>query len=150
MLFLPLPSSLRVKAKAFIDVFLQRSAKGLGALLLLPVTFGLMTAVQAGWIALVLIALWFVAAGAAYRAYVTSFRAGLKQRSVDTVVPIDLAAHHRERGQGAVVGLRHVAAAAQLGDLGVVHLDGIAVDIGHVKPGSLERIHDEGLVHRLG
>jgi HEAT repeat protein len=91
LLFLPVASSLRVKAKAFIDVFVQRMAKGFGALLLLPVTFGLMTAVQSGWIALGLSILWLVAAGAAYRAYVKSFRAGLKHRSVDAVIPIDLA-----------------------------------------------------------
>ena len=41
LLFLPVPSKLRMRAKAFIDVFIQRGAKGLAALLLLPVTFGL-------------------------------------------------------------------------------------------------------------
>ena len=35
LLFLPVPSQARVKAKAFIDVFVQRGAKGMAALLLL-------------------------------------------------------------------------------------------------------------------
>ncbi len=35
LLFLPVPSKARVKAKAFIDVFVQRGAKGMAALLLL-------------------------------------------------------------------------------------------------------------------
>jgi AAA family ATP:ADP antiporter len=90
LLFAPVPSGLRVKAKAFIDVFIQRGAKGLAALLLLPVTFGLISAVQAGWISLVLIAVWMVVIVLASRAYVNAFRSGLKGRTVDDAVPIDL------------------------------------------------------------
>ena len=90
LLFLPVPSKLRVRAKAFIDVFIQRGAKGLAALLLLPVTFGLFTPVQAGWISLLLIAIWFAVAGIASREYVRAFRAGLKQRTVDSSVAVDL------------------------------------------------------------
>jgi AAA family ATP:ADP antiporter len=91
LLFLPVPSEQRLRAKAFIDVFLQRSAKGLAALLLLPVAFGLFTPVQAGWLTLVLIAVWLLAVGATYRAYVETFRSGLKERRVDTAIPLDLA-----------------------------------------------------------
>ncbi len=90
LLFLPIPSRVRIKAKAFIDVFIQRGAKGLAALLLLPVTFGLMTAVQAGWISLVLIAVWMVVIVAASREYVRAFRQLLKSRQVDPAVPVDL------------------------------------------------------------
>ena len=90
LLFFPIPSHLRVRAKAFIDVFLQRAAKGLAALLLLPVTFGFMTAVEAGWISLVLIVIWLVAAGMAAREYVEAFRKSLKQRAVETAIPVDL------------------------------------------------------------
>jgi len=90
LLFLPVPGAARVKAKAFIDVFINRGSKGLGALLLLPVTFGLMTAVQSGWITLVLIALWLVVAARLYREYVHSFRRSLKERVVDAAVPINL------------------------------------------------------------
>jgi len=90
LLFLPVPSRLRVKAKAFIDVFIQRGAKGLSALLLLPVTFGVFTPVQAGWISLVLIAIWLSVTAIASREYVRAFRVGLKQRTVDASVAVDL------------------------------------------------------------
>jgi ATP:ADP antiporter, AAA family len=78
LLFLPIPSRTRVRAKAFIDVFVQRGAKGIAALLLLPVTFGIMTAPQAGWISLSLIAIWLAATVATRRQYVESFRSGLR------------------------------------------------------------------------
>lgn len=90
LLFLPVPARARIKAKAFIDVFVQRGAKGLAALVLLPVTFGLLTAVAAGWISLVLIALWLAVTVAAYREYVRSFRRGLRERTVDSELPINL------------------------------------------------------------
>ena len=38
--------------------------------------------VHAGWISLLLIGAWLVAVGVTYRAYVSSFRDGLKERSV--------------------------------------------------------------------
>jgi ATP:ADP antiporter, AAA family len=82
LLFLPIPSRSRVKAKAFIDVFVQRGAKGLAALILLPVTFGIMTAPQAGWISLALIAVWLAVTVAARRQYVESFRSGLRRGAV--------------------------------------------------------------------
>ncbi len=91
LLFLPVPERLRRKAKAFIDVFIQRGAKGLAALLLLPVTFGLMTAAQAGWFTLALVAVWLGVAAGTYREYVRSFRQGLARRTVETAIPINLA-----------------------------------------------------------
>ena len=90
LLFLPVPSAARVKAKAFIDVFVQRGAKGLAFFVLLPATLGLMSVVQAGWISLVLIAIWLAVTGWAYREYVQSFRGGLRQRTVDAAMPINL------------------------------------------------------------
>jgi AAA family ATP:ADP antiporter len=90
LLFLPVPTRHRAKAKAFIDVFLQRAAKGFAALLLLPVALGVMTAVQAGWISLALIALWLAAAGFAYREYVATFRRSLERGTVDTEVPVNV------------------------------------------------------------
>jgi AAA family ATP:ADP antiporter len=91
LLFLPVPSLARLKAKAFIDVFIQRSAKGIAAVLLLPVTFGVMTALQAGWLSLGLIVIWLGVIVAMHREYIRSFRRGLRQRTVDSVVPINLA-----------------------------------------------------------
>lgn len=90
LLFLPVPAGVRVKAKAFIDVFVQRGAKGLAALLLLPVTFGVFTALESGWISFVLIALWLGVTVALGREYVKSFRRSLLERSVDAEVPINL------------------------------------------------------------
>jgi len=90
LLFLPVPSRLRVKAKAFIDVFIHRGAKGLAAVLLLPVTFGLITPVDAGWISLVLIVIWLGVTAVASREYVRAFRVGLKQRTVDPSIAVDL------------------------------------------------------------
>jgi AAA family ATP:ADP antiporter len=90
LLFLPVPSGLRVKAKAFIDVFIDNGAKGLAALLLLPVTFGLINPVQAGWISLVLIVIWLGVTTVVSREYVRAFRVGLKKRLVDSSVAVDL------------------------------------------------------------
>lgn len=89
LLFLPIPSRARVKAKAFIDVFVQRAAKGVAALLLLPVAFGVMTPPQAGWISVALIAMWVAATVVARRHYIASFQAGLKQKNV-TAGAVDL------------------------------------------------------------
>lgn len=90
LLFLPVPAQARLKAKAFIDVFVQRGAKGLAAVLLLPITFGLMQPQEAGWITLGLIVVWMIVIGMMAREYVKSFRQGLKQRTVDTAVPINV------------------------------------------------------------
>ncbi|MEJ2084938.1 MAG: MFS transporter [Acidobacteriota bacterium] len=94
LLFLPVPSKTRIKAKAYIDVFVQRGAKGIASLILLPVTpaIGLISPpVLATWMAFPLIVLWLFVARYAYNEYVRSFRSGLKQRSVDTEVPINMA-----------------------------------------------------------
>ena len=90
LLFFPVPSGARLKAKAYIDVFVQRSGKAGAALLLLPVTFGIFTPVHAGWISLVLIVLWLGVTVALRREFVRSFRDGLRERTVDVAVPVDL------------------------------------------------------------
>ncbi|HVS03599.1 MAG TPA: Npt1/Npt2 family nucleotide transporter [Thermoanaerobaculia bacterium] len=90
LLFLPVPSTQRLKAKAFIDVLVARGAKGVAALLLLPVTFGLFTALDAGWISLALIVVWLWLIGRTYREYVHAFRGNLKRRTIDLEVPVHL------------------------------------------------------------
>ncbi len=90
LLFLPIPSAIRVRAKALLDVLLLRSAEGFAAILLLPVTFGFLDPVQVSWLTLALVALWLLAAGGVYRTYVGSFRDSLKERTLDAVVPINL------------------------------------------------------------
>jgi AAA family ATP:ADP antiporter len=97
LLFLPVPSRARLKAKATIDVFVQRFAKGAAALLLLPVFFGFLPPIQAGWISFGLIAVWLGVTVLMRRQYVRSFREGLKSATVDTASPVDLsgAGQHR-------------------------------------------------------
>jgi len=90
LLFFPVPTGDRLKAKSYIDVFVQRSAKAGAGLLLLPVTFGFMTPVQAGWISVALIGVWLGVTVALRRQYVESFREGLRRRAVDAAVPLDL------------------------------------------------------------
>ncbi len=85
LLFLPVPSRIRIKGKAFIDVFVQRGAKGLAALLLLPVTPAIALIsppVLAGWIAFPLILVWLAVTVVAYREYVGSFRRSLVEREI--------------------------------------------------------------------
>ncbi len=90
LLFLPVPSKLRMQAKAFIDVFLQRGGKGLAAILLLPVTFGVLDAADTAWFAALVAAIWLVTTVRVYREYVRCFRQGLQHRTVDADIPIDV------------------------------------------------------------
>ncbi len=91
LLFLPVPSKARFKAKAYIDVFIQRFAKGIGAGVALIGTWVLgLTIVQVGWFTLGIIALWLGVTVAMRRQFVRSFRDGLRARAVDTSIPIDL------------------------------------------------------------
>jgi AAA family ATP:ADP antiporter len=90
LLFLPVPSRARLKAKATIDIFVQRLGKGAAAVLLLPVLFGWVTPIEAGWLTLGLIVLWLGVTVAMRRQYVRSFRDRLKAEGVDVASPIDL------------------------------------------------------------
>lgn len=90
LLFLPVPSRTRLKAKAAIDIFIQRLGKGAAALLLLPVLFNWITPIEAGWITLVLIVVWLGVTVAMRREYVRSFRRRLKAADIDSTSPIDL------------------------------------------------------------
>lgn len=90
LLFFPVPTGERLKAKAYIDVFVQRSGKAGAGILLLPVTFQLMTPVGAGWISVVLIGIWLAVTVALRKQYVASFRDGLRRRAVNAELPLDL------------------------------------------------------------
>ena len=63
LLFQPVPAHQRPQAKAMIDVFVQRLAKGAAAILLLTVTFGVVSVPHIGWFSLVLIVVWLVLIG---------------------------------------------------------------------------------------
>lgn len=80
LLFLPVPARQRPKAKAFIDVFVQRSAKGVAALALMTVSVGWVSVEQTAWLSLAWIALWLALVGSTHRQYVASFRESLLQR----------------------------------------------------------------------
>jgi AAA family ATP:ADP antiporter len=90
LLFLPAPSVLRLKAKAYIDVFVQRGAKGLAGLILLLVPLGILTQLGTAWVSLVLIVTWLFVVAWAYREYVRAFRARLSQREPEATFTIDI------------------------------------------------------------
>ena len=85
ILFLPLPADLKHQAKPFIDVTVDRFAKGLGAVLTLvliqPWGFGLAWR-QLSWVSLTVTALWVAAAVRARRQYLASFRQSIAQQDV--------------------------------------------------------------------
>lgn len=86
VLFLPLPADLKYRAKPFVDVTMDRLAKGVGALMILVFIkdwgFGLDWQ-QLSYVSLVLVALWVVVAIAARREYMRSFRRSIEQQLVE-------------------------------------------------------------------
>jgi ATP/ADP translocase/CRP-like cAMP-binding protein len=85
ILFLPLPTDVKLQAKPFIDVTVDRLAKGTGALMLLVLIkpWGLnLTWQQLSYVTMVLVAIWFVAAVRAKREYVSAFRRSIEQQRV--------------------------------------------------------------------
>ena len=90
LLFLPVPAQDRSKVKAFIDVFVQRSAKGLAALALLSVTFGWITVPQTVGFSLLWLLVWLLLLGSTQRRYITAFREVLLRRDLRPEDAIDL------------------------------------------------------------
>jgi ATP/ADP translocase/CRP-like cAMP-binding protein len=90
VLFLPLPLDLKYRAKPFIDVTMDRFAKGVGALMILLCIkdWGLgLDWQQLSYVSLGLVAVWIATAMAARREYMRSFRRSIEQQSV---APADL------------------------------------------------------------
>ncbi len=86
ILFLPLPTDLKYRAKPFVDVTVDRSAKALGALLVwvLIKPWGLhLTWQQVSYASLLLTVLWIFNALRARRGYLKAFRESLAQRQVE-------------------------------------------------------------------
>ena len=85
ILFLPLPPDLRRRAKPFVDVTIDRFAKGIGAALTLaliqPWGLGLSWR-QLSWVSLALTVVWIGGAVLAHRQYLAAFRASLAQGRV--------------------------------------------------------------------
>ncbi|MCA1583210.1 MAG: MFS transporter [Acidobacteria bacterium] len=85
ILFLPLPTDLKYRAKPFIDVTVDRLAKGAGALLILVLIkdWGLgLTWQQLSIASLSVMALWIVFALRARREYLASFRRSIEQQDM--------------------------------------------------------------------
>jgi AAA family ATP:ADP antiporter len=95
ILFLPLPTDLKLQAKPFVDVTVDRFGKGVSALLLLLLVqdWGLaLDWQQISYASLAITALWFFAAVAAKRGYLSAFRQSIERRQVDTATsPIPVA-----------------------------------------------------------
>lgn len=89
LLFLPVPSPLRLQAKAFIDIFVQRVARGAAAVALLPVAYGVLQSRHISWAILVLVVLWLGLTVVARREYVRAFREGLKAGVMDEMPMVD-------------------------------------------------------------
>ncbi|HET7748108.1 MAG TPA: Npt1/Npt2 family nucleotide transporter [Terriglobales bacterium] len=85
ILFMPLPSDIKLQAKPFVDVTVDRFAKGFGALILLLLIkpWGLhLNWQQLSYASLTMMALWIVMALRARRAYVEAFRRSIGNRQV--------------------------------------------------------------------
>src|SRR3989337_2722642 len=85
ILFLPLPSDIKLKAKSFLDVTVDRAAKALGALLLLILVkpWGLdLDWQRLSYASLVMTALWIAMALRARRGYLKAFRQSIERRDV--------------------------------------------------------------------
>ncbi|MBX3305385.1 MAG: hypothetical protein KF751_04955 [Nitrospira sp.] len=85
LLYVPLPWTIKTKAKAFIDSVTERSAGGLGGLILLLATavFSL-TVSQLSWVAMVLLALWIPLAALSQQRYMQALRKGLQSKRLDS------------------------------------------------------------------
>ncbi len=93
LLFLPVPASQRAKAKAFIDVFVQRAAKGAAAIILLIVTVGWISSeplapgdawIRTAAVSVGLIVVWLALIGTTQRQYVAAYRRSLLRRDPES------------------------------------------------------------------
>ena len=84
VLFLPLPTDVKLQAKPFVDVTVDRLAKGVGALMLIVLikVVGL-TWQQLTYATLILVGIWVYMAVRAKREYVESFRRSIDQQQVE-------------------------------------------------------------------
>ncbi len=92
LLFLPVAEEIRLRGKAFIDVFVQRFGKGLAAILIL-VTLELLPATAVSWLTLVLAVGWLALTMRTKSEYVSAYREGLKSGTLQSdgvVDPTDL------------------------------------------------------------
>lgn len=91
LLFQPVPGNQRPQAKAFIDVFVQRLAKGVAAVVLLSVSFHWISVENTVWFSLTGIVVWLFLLTAMQGRYVTSFRDALQTRRLEGDQALDIA-----------------------------------------------------------
>ncbi|MFA9454213.1 MAG: MFS transporter, partial [Candidatus Aminicenantaceae bacterium] len=84
LLYLPIPSETKKRAKTFIDVFLKNFAKGVAGLTLIGLTVWLSLTLQhISLVLIVLISCWCVLLLRVKREYVDSFRHAIEKRTID-------------------------------------------------------------------
>ncbi len=92
ILWLPIPLEIKSRAKAWLDMFVDRVSRGLAGLIILGVTTLLaMNVNQVSRVVLLLVASWLVLTVFLRREYVKTFRASLSRRDIDvTAVTADI------------------------------------------------------------
>lgn len=84
LLYLPVPHSLKVRAKWFIDTVIWRLGDGLaGVTALIFATYLHVAARHISWIAMLVIGAWFVSVSVAGRRYIAALRESLSQHCLD-------------------------------------------------------------------
>ena len=84
ILFMPLPTAMKYRAKPFADVAVDRFAKGLGAaLLIVAINFAGFSWPQLSYLSITVAVLWIAMALRARREYLRSFRRSLESRVME-------------------------------------------------------------------
>ncbi len=84
LLFFPIPPAIKNQTKAFIDVFVDSFANGIGGVLLIVFSLGLGLAPEKiGYITIGLVALWIVVILKMKKEYLNAFRVALEKRTID-------------------------------------------------------------------
>jgi ATP/ADP translocase/HEAT repeat protein len=84
LLYLPIPPQTRNTVKGFIDMFVDRTGRAVGAILLLVLTTGLAFSIPSlSIVAIGLVAVWIILVVAVKRGYMNSFRQALEKRAID-------------------------------------------------------------------
>lgn len=84
LLYLPVPSNVKLQVKSFIDTVIWRMGDGLAAVALLVfATYGGWNAQQVSWVNITFIFGWLVAAFVARRQYVATLRESIRQHRLD-------------------------------------------------------------------
>lgn len=119
LLYVPLPWTIKTKAKAFIDSVTERTAGGMGGLILLVAT-GLfsLTVSQLSVLAIVLLALWVPLAALTQQRYLRALRAGLQAKHLTTwPAPVNLS-----EAQTVSLLTQHLLEADEAGALAVLKI----------------------------